>query len=281
MEEFLYKKDVNKSVLWDGFGIDRDQLNLFVNRIGELERGEKKDIKLLFEGKTYMAVIKNLNNPENKRVNDAYQIRYTANGEFAKALQTVFYKTFNYIQNQRAIENVNAEKKRTFVKVPDEYKEYLTFYSTDQPETFICEPIVSDDMAIIKAMTMVQSERSIESEFDYEIRDEKAQIETRVSVVKYRKLNRKIGESLKSHYEYRCQICGQKIGDKYGSKMIEAHHIDYFVKSLNNDISNLLVVCPNHHSVIHDRNPVFNRTKCTYLYPNGLEEGFVLNDHLV
>lgn len=280
MGDFLYKREVNKSVLWDGFGIERDQLNFFIDKIGKLNRGEKRDIKLIFEGMTYNACIKNLNNPADRRVNDAYQMRYTANGELAKALQTVFHKTFSYIKNQQGIEKASGEKKRLFIKVPDEYKEYIALYSTEYDDTFICEPIISDDMAAIRTIAKMHSERSIESEFDYEIYDENAKIETRISVVKVRKLNTGIGKSLKRHYEFRCQICGQKIGDKYGSNMIEAHHIDYFVKSLNNDLSNLLVVCPNHHSVIHDRNPQFNREKKTYLYPNGLEEGLILNDHL-
>ena len=62
--------------------------------------------------------------------------------------------------------------------------------------------------------------------------------------------------------------------------MVEAHHIDYFVKSLNNDITNIMIVCPNHHSIIHDRNPLFNRKNRVYEYPNGYKEGLVLNDHL-
>lgn len=69
-------------------------------------------------------------------------------------------------------------------------------------------------------------------------------------------------------------------GQKYGSHVVEVHHIDYFVKSLNNNIDNQLVVCPNHHSIIHDRNPEYDRKRKIYRYPNGLEEGFVLNDHL-
>ena len=34
---------------------------------------------------------------------------------------------------------------------------------------------------------------------------------------------------------------------------------DYFVNSLNNDERNQMIVCPNHHSIIHDANPIFNR----------------------
>ena len=31
--------------------------------------------------------------------------------------------------------------------------------------------------------------------------------------------------------------------------------IDNYVKSLNNDIKNIMILCPNHLSIIHDVNP--------------------------
>ena len=117
--------------------------------------------------------------------------------------------------------------------------------------------------------------------FNYDVRDDTAGINAQKALIRVRKLNRKIGDTLKEHYQYRCQICGRVIEEKYGSKIAEAHHIDYFVKSLNNDITNILIVCPNHHSIIHDKNPEFNRNKCIYKYPNGYVEGLLLNDHLM
>ena len=87
-------------------------------------------------------------------------------------------------------------------------------------------------------------------------------------------------DQLKQLYGYRCQICGAFIGEKYGSSLIHAHHIEYFTKSMNNDASNVLIVCPNHHGIIHDRNPVFDFQKKIYRYPNGYQEGLKLNLHI-
>jgi len=87
-------------------------------------------------------------------------------------------------------------------------------------------------------------------------------------------------ERLKILYGYRCQVCGQYIGEKYGSNLIHAHHIKYFTKSLNNNSNNIMVLCPNHHGIIHDKNPIFNAQTKTFLYPNGYEEGLKLNLHL-
>lgn len=81
-------------------------------------------------------------------------------------------------------------------------------------------------------------------------------------------------------YKYYCK-CGQITGEKYGSHIAEAHHIDYFVNSLNNDANNQMIVCPNHHSVIHDANPVFNRKRMIYRFANGIEEKIKVNKHLM
>ena len=125
-----------------------------------------------------------------------------------------------------------------------------------------------------------KAERMVEAEIDYENVDEGAGIQQNLRLVKIRKLNRKIGENLKLLYGYRCQLCGQLIGEEFGSHVAEAHHIDYFVKSLNNDASNQIIVCPNHHSIIHDTDPVFDRRRKLYRYENGKEQRLVLNRHL-
>ena len=54
-----------------------------------------------------------------------------------------------------------------------------------------------------------------------------------------------------------------------------------FVNSLNNDANNQMIVCPNHHSIIHDANPVLDRRRMVYGFDNGVEERIILNKHLV
>lgn len=120
----------------------------------------------------------------------------------------------------------------------------------------------------------------MEAEFNYDVEDSTSTILETERIVKIRKLNKKIGDNLKLLYGYRCQICGQLIGEEFGSHIVEAHHIDYFVSILNNDASNQLIVCPNHHSIIYDTNPVFDRRRLLYIYKNGFEQKLVLNQHL-
>lgn len=277
-DEFLYKRVINKSVLYDGFGIDREYLDIFLRKIQPLKRGDKQDITFLLGGKEYAVELKNLNNPRDRRKNDAYQIRYTPDGEFAKALQAIFFRTYQFVQNERSIKQTDS--KRQFTKIPDDMKEYLAIYTTSDPSVFACEPIVLDDLRELKRIASNQNERLFEATFNYDVQDDFAGINRVQSVVSVRKLNRKIGDALKEHYRYRCQICGCCVGTKYDSHLVEAHHINYFVKSLDNNMSNILIVCPNHHGIIHDKNPVFHRADCTFEYPNGYVEGLKLNDHL-
>jgi len=43
--------------------------------------------------------------------------------------------------------------------------------------------------------------------------------------------------------------------------LVEAHHIDYLTTSQNNDTTNIIIISPNYHRIIHKNNPVFNRKK--------------------
>lgn len=62
--------------------------------------------------------------------------------------------------------------------------------------------------------------------------------------------------------------------------MVESHHINPFVESLNNDAENQLIICPNHHRIIHKAEPKFDRKKLIYVYQNGLIEPIKINLHL-
>ncbi len=112
------------------------------------------------------------------------------------------------------------------------------------------------------------------------VTDNNSKIIESAGMKKIRHLSRAIGNSLKVIYGYRCQICGEFIGEKYGSTLIHAHHIDYFTRSLNNNSDNILIVCPNHHGIIHDCNPIFDKKSKMYIYSNGFKEGLKLNKHI-
>lgn len=278
-ENYVYKKEIDWSTLMEGFTLPLDNQVIFLRNMENfLQRGQSKIIHFFMNGKTYDAKIVNMNNSVEKRKKDAYQIRYSRNGELSQALQQYFFKSMSYI---KMIRESRDPKDRSYIKMPDGLKEYLAIYTTEYEDTFLLEPIAQDDFQVMKKAIQGMRERTVENEIEYEMEDKSSGIEKRLQIVKIRKLNRQIGENLKLLYGYRCQICGQVIGEKYGSHIAEAHHIDYFVNSLNNDANNQMIVCPNHHSVIHDANPVFDRRRMVYRFDNGVEERIRLNKHLV
>lgn len=134
-------------------------------------------------------------------------------------------------------------------------------------------------MAIAKASIAGDSEIVAETKFNYDSKDDGASIEEKESIRKIRKLNRKIGDNLKLYYGFRCQICGKLIGEEYNAHVVEAHHIEPFSKSLNNDSKNILIVCPNHHRIIHSAQPVYDYNNLAYVYDNGYRDEILLKDH--
>ncbi|MCF8020938.1 MAG: HNH endonuclease [Vallitaleaceae bacterium] len=72
-----------------------------------------------------------------------------------------------------------------------------------------------------------------------------------------------------------CQICNFGFREKYGVDYAEAHHIIPFVESMNNNPENILILCPNHHRVIHRCNPVWDSAKKTLYYKNSLIEKII------
>ena len=278
-ESYVYKKEVDWSLLHEGLTLPVENQVVFgrlMNRF--LARGESKSINLYLNGKSYAAKITNVNFAQKfHRVKDTLQIRYSRNGELAQALRGCFARSYQFFVDKRKFRQSDD---RSIIRLPKEVVEYLAIYTTEYDDTYILEPIFAEDISALQKFVENQSERFVEASFNYDMTDANATIFNSERIVKLRKLNKKIGDNLKLLYDYRCQICGRQIGEEYGSHIVEAHHIDYFVQSLNNDSQNQLIVCPNHHSIIHDANPVFDRKRLLYLYQNGKQEGLTLNQHL-
>ena len=101
-ENYVYKKEIDWSTLMEGFTLPLDNQVIFLHNMENfLQRGESKIIHFFMNGKTYDAKIVNVNNSVEKRKKDAYQIRYTRNGELAQALQQYFFKSMSYIKTIR------------------------------------------------------------------------------------------------------------------------------------------------------------------------------------
>lgn len=272
----LFYKTVDYSVLTAGLTIPvRHQDSLFHELGFALEHGQRRQIEILIDGTPYLAQIINIQFDKSKYPNhkDLLQIRYAAKSPIAQKLQEMFVYSKNQIILQR-----QAGKRNQVLDADESQKEHIAIYSTQMPGRlwFDCMPIqeFQEEGNALKELGEPVAEGILDG------RDETAGMLIRTKKCKIRKLSRAIADDLKAAYGYRCQICGQYIGKPYGSHIIHAHHIHYFVDSLNNNANNIMIVCPNHHAIIHDLNPTFDFTQKKFHYPNGYVEGLAINLHL-
>lgn len=278
--KYVYKKEIDWSVLHQGVSIPLTIQVVFQRTVDRfISRGQSKDISLILEDKTYKAKLVNQKFDEFRYPTrkDILQIRYNPQSDIAQKLRNIFCSSYNYIQEQR---NNLQGKQRIFTKLPQEQKEYLAIYTTEYDDTYYLECITQEDTRIIKDVLVNEDEQDYEASINYNVIDTSASIAVVSQLVKVRRLNRAIGENLKLLYNYKCQICGEDVGYRYGVHVVESHHIDPFVESLNNNAQNQLIICPNHHRVIHRAVPIFKRKKLIFIYQNGVEEKVILNKHL-
>lgn len=243
-KNFLLAKEVHKSLFERGFAVPVDMQDIlsFYLSGGRLHHGEKRTIKIFIGGGIFDVTLTsvNFNRKNYPDHNDMWQIVWAKTGSVAKKIREVFTA-----------------------------KKFFTFCATDVKDVFClqadsaCDELTLENLLELPTLTDTQEE-----------------FVERFGLKKYRERNRTNGERLKKFYGYRCQICGRDVGEDYGAHVADCHHINYFSVSLDNAASNLLIVCPNHHRIIHAANPIFDRERKLFLYPNGLEEILKLNEHL-
>lgn len=110
-------------------------------------------------------------------------------------------------------------------------------------------------------------------------KDTTSKILIRQTSQKTRIYDQSIIENLKKLYQYRCQICGYS-AQEYGVHIVEAHHILSFSQARNNDSDNIIIVCPNHHRLIHCAKLVFDRDRKVFVFSDGNEVPITINLHL-
>lgn len=278
---FLYKKAIDRSALREGFTLPTEYHPLLHSlSSGVLKRGETRHIKILLNGEEFDAQLKNQAFDNKKFVGhtDVIQFRYGVNSPLAKKLRDIFKSTWNYVEKIKALPE-NA-KRKSIITVPEELQEFLIINTTELPNVFMAEHIICSERIAIESDLKTISEWDFEQMVAFTKHDPKAKIISGNRFVRIRKLDRSIGDSLKRLYDYRCQMTGEKIGAAHDALCVEAHHIDPFTKSFNNDYSNIIIISPTYHRIIHKANPIFDREQLAFEFPNGLIEKLKLDKHL-
>ena len=156
----------------------------------------------------------------------------------------------------------------------EEFTQIVKLLIEDSDEVYQSPAITVDDRRIITEFTEEEIERIINQQ------DFKSKAVKRTGTTTTRIFDDRIQTSLKKLYQYRCQICGATATVMYGVDVSEAHHIDYFTKSANNNPSNIVVLCPDHHRIVHKAKAIFNHELHQFEYDNAKVDQLMFNLHL-
>ena len=276
---FLYQKLIDRSTLRQGFQIPVEFHHLLKAMPGGMpQHGETRNVKVLIDGVGYDAQLKNQDFDRTKYDGhaDVIQIRYSEGCALVKRLREVFSSTWNYVES---IKNLPKNINRKFtIRIPKEHQEFLALSTTDLPDVFVADCITTTVKAEVKTEVSTMSELNFET---FEPREDKsAGIKQVTRLQKVRLLDRSIGDSLKLLYDYRCQMTGEKVGDEYNALVVEAHHIIPFTESMNNDTSNIIILSPSYHRIIHKAHPSWDSKNLAFIFPNGLIEKVKIDKHL-
>lgn len=279
--ELIYSRNVDKSTLWDGFTIRSSLIAEVLKVTGDLAVGERRDIKFVMNGKVYEGIqFKNQNFNRQKYPDhiEMYQVRYSPQSEFARDLRAIYADLWSYIENQRRLNAAAGIKGH--VVLPPQMQRQIAFFASEVPDVWIVETFSAGDYRELGDTLR----RSNLGEYDFETllqRDETARVVAARKRVNLRVLDRKVGDNLKRLYEYRCQVCGEAVAREYGeAHVIDAHHIVPFTVSMDNNFDNIMILCPNHHRIVHACHGEYHRRRREIWYPNGLHEPLRLNLHL-
>lgn len=276
---FLYQKTIDRSTLRQGFQIPVEFHHLLEAMPGGMPlHGDTRNIKILIDGKEYDAQLKNqpFNQESFAGHSDVVQIRYSENSPIAKRLREIFCSTWNYVEMVKHLpENIN---RKVVIRIPDEMQEYLAISFTELPNVFVADCITTTMKKEIKSAVNQMSELDFET---FEPQEDKTATIKQVSrIQKVRQLDRSIGDSLKLLYNYRCQMTGERVGEAHEALVVEAHHIVPFTESMNNDTSNIIILSPSYHRIVHKAKPTWDSQNLAFRFPNGLVEKVKLNKHL-
>ena len=278
---FILQKDVNWSLLNEGLALPISVYSRFADWDDSiLKHGASKQVKILIDEEFYDAKLINQNFDQSRYPghSDIIQIRYSPGSQIAAKLRSVFQESYAYLSAQRQLE----ENRNRQLVLPSNIREYIRLYLTPNQDVLCIECCTNVEYNQVAQQLSTIPEEIYEQSDDVKffMADDKASIEEKQQLVKYRRIDRSIILTLKKFYDYRDEISGEKIGDEFGESVVEAHHIDYFTRSQNNDSTNIIIISPNYHRIIHKNNPNFNRKKFQFEFENGEVLRLKLYDHL-
>lgn len=212
---------------------------------------------------------------------EAFQaLGYETQSAGFEGIASLFGKKESYLRRLRDEYDVvtnstrNGQRNRPPRARISRVKDHLVTYSfeelTEMVRAFIENTyIIENDAEVLSEERDTQPMSEAELENIINFRDDTATIRVKTGNSKVRVYDTSIIRQLKKLYKGCCQLCGEKVCADFGVDICEAHHIEHYAESHNNDASNIIIVCPNHHRLIHKQNPVFIAEEGCFLFKNG------------
>lgn len=156
----------------------------------------------------------------------------------------------------------------------DSFTQIVKDLIADGNKVYVAPAITLDDQKIITQFTEEEIERIINQQ------DFTSKVVKQTKKTNLRIFDDRIQKSLKKLYQYRCQICGATATVMYGVDVTEAHHLDYFSKTANNNPGNIVILCLDHHRIVHKVKAIFNFELHQFEYENAKVDPLMYNLHL-
>lgn len=104
-------------------------------------------------------------------------------------------------------------------------------------------------------------------------------MDVKYGLIRCRRYQKSIIRILKTRYNGRCQICCWP-PQEYGWDLCEAHHIRHYALSLDNSARNIVILCPNCHTLIHKSQASYVPESKSFVCPDGTLLLITVNLHL-
>lgn len=91
--------------------------------------------------------------------------------------------------------------------------------------------------------------------------------------------NSHLSQQLQEMYSGRCQVCLWHPRNQYGHDLCQAHHLVWMSRGGEDDISNMVLICPNHHAAIHRADAPLDFSEKSFNFGSH-NEAIQLNYHL-
>ncbi|MCY3023394.1 MAG: HNH endonuclease [Planctomycetota bacterium] len=143
-------------------------------------------------------------------------------------------------------------------------------------------PIETRAHAVLDERQLETAYQSTQAELKLLLKDEALAYspERRAGLLSSYPRNRQLVADVNQLYCGRCQLCGFDSPTIYGVEAAQAHHIIYRSRGGPDSLENLVLACPNHHTVIHQTEAKFDYARLHFIFPNGRVEPLCINEHL-